>query len=207
MINIAIFASGRGSNFINLFNYFKANFDNVKFKAFFTDNKLCQALRFALDNKIDSYIIVKTDEKKEENEILNDDLKDTLIKNDVDFIFLCGYLKKIPDDVVDAFVNKIINIHPSLLPLFGGKGMYGMRVHEAVFKSGMKVSGATVHFVDKIYDNGLIIAQKCVDISNASSPEEIANKVLEVEHKLYPYAAEKLITNKIKIENNRTIVL
>jgi folate-dependent phosphoribosylglycinamide formyltransferase PurN len=120
---------------------------------------------------------------------------------------LAGFLKKISDEFVDAFENKIINIHPALLPSFGGKGMYGINVHKAVFDSSAKISGATVHFVDKIYDNGKIIAQKAVDISHVNNPEEIAEKVLEVEHELLPFVVEKFADYKIKIVNNRVLIL
>jgi len=206
MIKTAFFASGKGSNFINLYNFIAKNFDNVKFAAFYTDNINSQALVFAREKKINSYVITKY-YTKENFEVSNENLTNNLIKNEIDYIFLCGYVKKIPDDTCDAFVNKILNIHPSLLPLFGGKGMYGIKVHEAVFNAGMKISGATTHFVDKIYDHGLIIAQKCADISEAKDAYEIASIVLKVEHELYPYTAEKLLTGKIKIENNRTTVL
>jgi folate-dependent phosphoribosylglycinamide formyltransferase PurN len=94
-----------------------------------------------------------------------------------------------------------------LLPSFGGKGMYGKKVHEAVFKSSAKVSGATVHLVDGTYDTGKIVAQQCIDISDAASPEEIAEKVLKVEHKLLPYVISKFADEKIKFENERIIIV
>jgi len=119
---------------------------------------------------------------------------------------LAGFLKKIPDKVIDEYEGRIINIHPALLPSFGGKGMYGKNVHRAVFNRSCQVSGVTVHFVDKIYDNGKIIAQKTVDISNVQSPEEIAERVLKIEHKILPEVIEKFAENKVIVKGNRVII-
>ena len=113
----------------------------------------------------------------------------------------------IPSNLLKKFEGKIINIHPALLPSFGGKGMYGLNVHKAVFESSAKVSGVTIHFVDETYDTGKIIAQKCVDISTAKSPEEIASMVLEIEHQLLPFVIKKFAEDKVKRINNRVIVV
>jgi folate-dependent phosphoribosylglycinamide formyltransferase PurN len=125
----------------------------------------------------------------------------------IDLVVLAGFSKKIPDDFVDKFSDRIINIHPALLPSFGGKGMYGMNVHKAVFDRSCQVSGATVHFVNKIYDDGKIIAQRCVDISEVKSPDEIAEKVLMTEHKLLPFVIGKISKGEVVIENNRVRIL
>ena len=130
-------------------------------------------------------------------------LIEELLKLNIDLIVLAGFLKKIPIELIKAFKNKIINIHPALLPSFGGKGMYGMNVHHAVFNSSAKVSGPTVHFVDEIYDNGKIIGQRAVDISDVKTPEEIAERVLKVEHKLLPEIIKLFVENKIRITENR----
>jgi folate-dependent phosphoribosylglycinamide formyltransferase PurN len=103
--------------------------------------------------------------------------------------------------------KRIINIHPALLPSFGGKGMFGINVHRAVFESSAKVSGVTVHFVDTTYDTGKIIVQRCVDISDAKSPEEIASRVLKVEHQLLPFIVGKFADGKVKFIDNRVVVL
>jgi len=121
-------------------------------------------------------------------------------------IVLAGFLKLIPGNFVRAFRNRIINIHPALLPSFGGPGMYGSNVHRAVFDSSSQVSGATVHFVDETYDTGRIIAQRCVDISGVKSQEEIAERVLNIEHQLLPYVIEKIALGKVFVENNRVRV-
>jgi folate-dependent phosphoribosylglycinamide formyltransferase PurN len=124
----------------------------------------------------------------------------------IDLIVLAGFLKLIPGEIVRNFSGKIINIHPALLPSFGGKGMYGINVHKAVFESSSKVSGASIHFVDETYDTGKIIAQRCVDISDVSSPEEIAERVLKVEHELLPFVILKYAEGKIKKINNRIVI-
>ena len=143
---------------------------------------------------------------KKENFIKNDELINFLKKLNPDLVVLAGYLKLIPSDVVNFYKNKIINIHPALLPAFGGDGMYGMNVHRAVFNSSAKVSGATVHFVNEIYDSGKIIAQKCVDISGAKSPEEIAEEVLKIEHKILPEVILAFAEKRISVIDNRVFI-
>ena len=130
-----------------------------------------------------------------------------LILFKIDLVVLAGFLKLIPKEIVSHFDRHIINIHPALLPSFGGKGMYGINVHKAVFDSSAKVSGATIHFVDANYDTGKIIIQKCVDISDVKTPEEIAEKVLKIEHDILPYTVEKFAENKIRIIDNRVEIL
>jgi phosphoribosylglycinamide formyltransferase-1 len=110
----------------------------------------------------------------------------------VDVILLAGYLKLVPPEVVAQYPSRILNIHPALLPAFGGKGMYGMHVHRAVLEAGEAESGATVHFVDEEYDRGRILAQRRVPVRKGDTPEELAARVLEVEHRLYPDAVDHL---------------
>ena len=113
-----------------------------------------------------------------------------LEQHDVEVIFLSGYLRKIPTQVVERFPRRILNVHPALLPAFGGKGMYGMNVHRAVIESGARISGPTVHYVDEEYDKGSIVAQWPVPLKPTDTPEELAARVLKVEHRLYPIAAD-----------------
>ncbi len=202
MLKIAAFVSGRGSNLKSV--YEKVSKEKITICAVVSDKKDCLAVNFAFQNNIPVYFVSS---KEKEGFINFPELIQKLKSCSADLILLAGYLKKIPDEFVDAFENKIINIHPALLPSFGGKGMYGINVHQAVFDSSTKVSGATVHFVDKIYDNGKIISQRSVDISGVKDAEEIASRVLKVEHELLPYVVEKFADNKIKIENNRVIIL
>lgn len=202
MLNIAVFVSGRGSNFKTVYN--KVSKEKIKFCAAVSDRTDCLAVSFAKEKNMPVFFVGN----KNQNEFVDYNfLIEKLKALSVNFILLAGFLKKIPDQFVDAFENRIINIHPALLPSFGGKGMYGLNVHKAVFDSHVQESGATVHFVDKIYDNGKIILQKKVDISDVANAEEIASRVLKIEHEILPFVVEKFADNKIKIENDKVIIL
>jgi len=120
-----------------------------------------------------------------------------------DFIALAGYMKKLPPAFVRRFRHRIANVHPALLPAFGGQGMYGMRVHEAVIASGCKVSGATVHLVDEEYDRGPIVVQKTVAVTHDDTPESLAAKVLAVEHEIFPHALNAFAQGRVKIEEQK----
>lgn len=202
MLKIAVFVSGRGSNLKSV--YTKVSKEKLKICAVVSDKKDCLALSFASENNIPFFLV---SEKEKEGFVDYNFLIDEFQRSSIDLILLAGFLKKIPDYFVDQFENKIINIHPALLPKYGGKGMYGLNVHRAVFEANEKVSGATVHFVDKIYDNGKIIAQSEVDISNTNSPEEIAGLVLNLEHQLLPHIIEKFADKKVIIQDSKIKIL
>ncbi|HRE41142.1 MAG TPA: formyltransferase family protein, partial [Ignavibacteria bacterium] len=117
-----------------------------------------------------------------------------------------GFLKKIPDGITKKYKNKIINIHPSLLPAFGGKGMYGINIHKKVIESGVKITGITVHFVNETYDSGRIIFQKSIDVKNEYDYKKLNEVVLRYEHKYLPFVIKKFEENKIKINRNRVTI-
>lgn len=198
-MKIAVLVSGRGSNL-------KAILDSPDLKflskvvCVVSDKSDCPAFKIAEQNQIKTFII-----GKETTQLSYSELAVKFSEYGVELIVLAGFLKLIPADFVARFENRIINIHPALLPSFGGKGMYGLNVHKAVFESSAKVSGATVHFVDTTYDTGKIIAQRCTDISDVESPEEIAERVLKVEHKILPEVIKAFAEGKIKRLNNRVI--
>jgi len=200
LLSLAILVSGRGSNLRAILESPKLK-ELIKVKAIVGDKLYCPAFDIAKDFSIPVFSV-----GKKEGFISFDDLKINLEKLGIDLIVLAGFLKLIPENFVKAFRNKIINIHPALLPSFGGSGMYGMNVHKAVFESSAQVSGATVHYVDETYDTGKIIAQKCVDISNVKSPEEIAERVLRIEHQLLPEVIEKIALGKVFVEGFRVRV-
>lgn len=202
MYNLSVFVSGRGSNLRAL--YKEISDSEIRVVSVVTNMPDCEAVTFAQENNIPVYFVAN---QSKEGFITFDELSEALKKQNVDLVVLAGFLKKISDSFVEAFPNKIINIHPALLPSFGGKGMYGSNVHKAVFEKSAQVSGATVHFVDKIYDNGKIIAQKVVDISDVETPEEIAAKVLKIEHELLPFVVKKMAEGKLEIKNNRVYIL
>jgi formyltetrahydrofolate-dependent phosphoribosylglycinamide formyltransferase len=130
------------------------------------------------------------------------DLLQQLRDRKIDYIALAGYLRLLPSVVVAAFPKRIVNIHPGLLPTYGGKGMYGHHVHEAVIAAGEKESGPTVHLVDEIYDHGEILEQVKVPVKANDTPETLAQRVLIEEHKLYPAVIEKLITGKYEVKDD-----
>ncbi|MFC2133317.1 phosphoribosylglycinamide formyltransferase [Bacteroidota bacterium] len=204
MLRIAVFVSGRGSNLKAILNAIPNDLHDVEVSAVLSNKADCPALDIARKRNIPTYSVSY---KSKEGYKTFSDLSGLFAELKIDLIVLAGFLKKIPDEIIDLFENKIINIHPALLPSFGGKGMYGMNVHEAVFNSSAQVSGATVHFVDKIYDNGKIIAQRTVDISDVKNAEEIAQRVLKIEHKLLPFVIGKFSEKKVFIKNNRVIIL
>lgn len=202
MIKLAVFVSGRGSNLKSIQNEIEANRLDAQILAVVSNKFDCPALDYSKQKSIATFVVSS---KPDDESLDYAQLKKKFDELGIDLIVLAGFLKKIPDDFVDAYENKIINIHPALLPSFGGKGMYGMNVHNAVYESSAKVSGATVHFVNKIYDEGLIIAQDTVDISDVKSPEEITERVLKVEHTLLPCVIRLFAENEIKIVENRVV--
>ena len=196
-MNIAVFASGRGSNLEAVYSKIQAGEIQAKIKCLISNNPEAPALEFAKKNGISAVAIdIKSvASTKQFLKILED--------NKISLIVLAGYMKLIPNEVVERFPNKIINIHPALLPAFGGKGCYGMNVHKKVIKSGVKYTGATVHFVNNNYDEGQIIAQEIVSLLPDDTPEDIAQRVLKVEHKLLPQVVKKICENQLVWENNK----
>ena len=201
MLKIAVFVSGRGSNLRAILDSPKLK-DLISVKAVISDKVNCPAFEIAREFSIDTYIV-----GNEDGSIQYSYLAEFLISLDIGLIVLAGFLKMIPVEVIEAFRNRIINVHPALLPSFGGKGMYGMNVHRAVLNSSSKVSGATIHFVNEVYDEGKIIAQKSVDISDLDSAEQIAARVLKIEHKLLPNVLEQFALNKISFDDERIKIL
>lgn len=204
MYKLAVFVSGRGSNLLSIYSQIKEGNIDAEICAVVSNKIDCRAIDFAVKENIPTYIV--SSDKDRSNYRNYSELLEIFISQRIDLIILAGFLKKIPEDFIKGFKNKIINIHPALLPSFGGKGMYGINVHTAVFNSSAKVSGPTVHFVNEIYDDGKIIAQKAVDITHVKSPEEIAEKVLQAEHQLLPMVVKKFAENKIRITDTRIFI-
>ena len=204
MTQIAVFASGKGSNFQTIFKKIQEGYLKCEISVLISDRPGTGALEFANHNGITTYIIKQKSFNSPSE--FDEKLLEILIKHHINYIILAGYLKKIPDNVISHFQNKIVNIHPALLPAFGGKGMYGMHVHDAVFNSGAQFSGVTVHLVNKDYDAGPVLLQKAVDICQCESAEEIAAKVLAEEHRIYSDALKILLEKKIVIKGKRVII-
>jgi len=188
--NIAFFASHNGSNMQKIIDAYKNSIIKSRPSLVISNNSKAFALERAKKEKIPNVHISYKNLLGKENE--EKAILYVLDYYKIDLIVLAGYMKKIGSEILEEYKNRIINIHPSLLPKYGGKGMYGMSVHKAVFESNDKESGATVHFVDQNYDEGKIILQQKVNIENYHSAEEISKAVLEIEHKIYIQAIKKL---------------
>ncbi|MFA5556706.1 MAG: phosphoribosylglycinamide formyltransferase [Flavobacteriaceae bacterium] len=191
MKNIVIFASGSGSNAETIINHFQ-NDDFARVVAVFTNKPDAGVIQRAINHKIPFEIFSK-------DEFQDRKFFDSIKKYNPDLIVLAGFLLKVPEYLIKIFPAKIVNIHPALLPNYGGKGMYGLNIHKAVFQNKEKFSGMTIHYVNEHYDKGNIIFQKEVNIEDCQTPEEVALKILALEHKNYPIVIEKLL--KLKIEN------
>ncbi len=185
---LAVFASGSGTNLQALIDHFQDS-DAAEVALVISDRAECGALDRARAAGIASHHIpVQT----RPIAAVTADTIDALEAARVDLVALAGYLRLVPPDVVRRFHFRILNIHPALLPGFGGKGMYGRRVHEAVLRAGSRITGPTVHLVDERYDEGRIVAQWPVPVLDDDTPETLARRVLRVEHVLYPAAVEWL---------------
>ncbi len=188
---IALFASGSGSNAENIIKHFDSN-QNIE-------------ISLVISNKADAFVLERAKKLDVPSVILNaQDMKDadkvisTLNNYEIDFIVLAGYLLKIPSFLIEAFPNSIINIHPALLPKFGGKGMYGHHVHQAVVDSKETESGITIHYVNENYDEGAIIFQAKCPVLTTDSPDDVASKVHELEYAHFPQVIDQVVSKLIK---------
>ena len=187
MINAAIFASGEGTNAENLFKFF-ANDPRIKFKLVIT-------------NREDAGIVARAEKYKKNVQIVSkaalENYSDKLIEflkvENIDLIILAGFLLKMPEAFIKAFPNQIINIHPSLLPKYGGKGMYGMHVHEAVIANKEHESGITIHYVNEEYDKGNIIIQEKCQLDANDTAESLSKKIRQLEFEFLPKAVERFL--------------
>lgn len=204
-LNVAVFASGRGSNFQSILAAVERGELDIRVVLCLSDRETAGALVRATKQSIPTAVIHPRDYQTGEE--YADALGRVLERHGVDFIALAGYLKKIPTEIIRMFKHRIINIHPALLPAFGGVGMYGRRVHEAVVEYGVHWTGATVHVVEEEYDTGPIVLQEAVPVFTDDSPEDVADRVLEVEHRLYPAALRLFAQNRIHIEGRRVRIL
>ncbi|KAK6154609.1 hypothetical protein DH2020_008857 [Rehmannia glutinosa] len=193
--NLAVFVSGGGSNFRSIHEATLNGSVHGNVVVLVTNKQDCGGAEYARDNRIP---VIVFPNKKDGQEVFSaEDLVITLRSYKVDFILLAGYLKLIPVELVRAYPKSIFNIHPSLLPAFGGKGYYGMKVHKAVIASGARYSGPTIHYVDEQYDTGRILAQRVVPVLANDTAEELAARVLHEEHQLYVDVAAALCEERI----------
>ena len=185
MKKIVIFASGSGTNAQNIVLHFTNSSKAYQFHIF-SNNANARVLEKAQNLAVPTKIISKVD--------LNSDvLLNYLLEIQPDLIILAGFLLKFPSNCIEAFPNKIINIHPALLPKYGGKGMYGKHVHQAVLDNKESETGITIHYIDEHYDEGDIIFQKSISVTDCNAPEEIAAKIGKLEHEYFPQIIENLL--------------
>ncbi|MBE5970344.1 MAG: phosphoribosylglycinamide formyltransferase [Lachnospiraceae bacterium] len=199
MLNVAVLVSGGGTNLQAIIDAIKAgSITNAQIKVVISNNKDAYALERAKAAGIKELCISPKD--FEDRAKFNEALIDAIDKENIDLIVLAGFLVVIPEAMVKKYKNRIINIHPSLIPSFCGKGYYGLKVHEAALARGVKVTGATVHFVDEGTDTGPIIYQKAVEIKEGDTPEVLQRRVMEeAEWKLLPQAIDALANGRVKL--------
>lgn len=185
MKQIAIFASGEGTNTQHIMDHFKGS--NVVIKLLLCNKPEANVLKRA-ENAGIPVLMVDKDSFYNGDRVLK-----RLLAEKPDLIVCAGFLWKIPENILKAFPDKVINIHPALLPKFGGKGMYGMHVHKAVLEAGEQESGITIHYLNGQYDEGEIILQKKCEIQKGETPESLANKIHELEHTWYPKTIQSLL--------------
>lgn len=206
MKNIVVLVSGGGTNLQALIDAEKSGIiKNGKITCVISGNPNAYALERAKNNGIDTEVIRRKDYK----EFIDYDraLTELLKSKNADLIVLAGFMTILGHEVISAFENKIINIHPALIPSFCGEGFYGLRVHEAALKKGVKLSGATAHFVNEVCDGGPIIIQKAVEVKSGDTPEILQKRIMEqAEWKILPRAVSLFCQDKIKVINNVAVI-
>ncbi|MCT4619307.1 MAG: phosphoribosylglycinamide formyltransferase [Marinisporobacter sp.] len=203
-INIAVLVSGGGTNLQSIIDHVEAGNINGKIEVIISSKKDAYALKRAENHGIEGVYMGKgnfPDLKERNSRIL-----EILEEKEIDLIVLAGYMSILDENMVGKYKNRIINIHPSLIPSFCGKGFYGKKVHEAVLEYGVKLTGATVHFVDEGTDTGPVISQKSVEVKDDDTVEDIAKRVLGVEHEILPLAVKLFCEKKLEVVGRRVIV-
>lgn len=206
MLKVAVLVSGGGTNLQAIIDGVESGkVTNTQIKVVISNNRNAYALTRAREHQIPAVCIAPKD--YETREQFNDALLNYLLKEEVDLIVLAGYLVVLPEKIIQAFRYRIINIHPSLIPSFCGKGYYGLKVHEAALARGVKVSGATVHFVDEGTDTGPILMQKAVTVRADDTPQTLQRRIMEeAEWMLLPAAIDAIANGRVEIQDNKAIV-
>lgn len=205
MLNIAVFISGGGTNLQAIINAVKENKINGKIKLVFSNRKNAYGLIRAQNESIDTFYLNR--KKFFSSEEYDERILEELERKNIDLIVLAGYLNILSSKFVSKYSNRIINIHPSLIPSFCGDGFYGENVHKAVIKSGVKFTGATTHFVDEKVDTGAIILQDVVPVLINDDFETVAKRVLEIEHEILVKTVKAFCDNKIVFKDNRAFIV
>lgn len=206
-LRVVVMVSGGGTNLQAIIDSVKdGTITNTQIVGVISNNKNAYALKRAAENRIPFSCVSPKD--FESRSIFNEKLLEEVDSYRPDLVVLAGFLVVIPPEMIRKYENRIINIHPSLIPSFCGKGCYGLKVHEAALERGVKVSGATVHFVDEGTDTGPIFLQKAVEVRQDDTPELLQRRVMEqAEWRLLPRAIDLIANGRVKVEDNRTVIL
>lgn len=202
-MNLCVLASGRGSNLNSIINFQKKGKIRSKVALVISNNSSSNALNIARKNQIPAVHL--SQKKFDSGPGFVNAFLEILQKHQIELIVLAGYMKMVPPEVISVFKNRIINIHPALIPSFCGQGFYGMKVHEAVIESGVKLTGVTVHFVDEAYDHGPIILQTPVKVKDDDTPESLQKRVLKSEHRSLPEAIKLLESKKFTVVGRKVV--
>lgn len=204
LLRLGILASGRGSNFEAILRAIESGRLSAEARVLISNRKSAGALDVAARHGVPAAALTRKD--FDSDEAFDREILRLFQKHGVDFVVLAGYLRLLTPVLVREFPNRILNIHPALLPSFGGKGMYGHHVHEAVLAHGCKVSGVTVHLVNEQYDAGPIVLQRCVPVKEGDTPDTLAARVLVEEHRALPEALQLFAEERISVEGRRVHV-
>ena len=206
-LRVVVMVSGGGTNLQAIIDSVKdGTITNAQIVGVISNNKNAYALKRAEENDIPSMCVSPKD--FETRDIFNEKLLEAVDSYEPDLIVLAGFLVVIPPEMIKKYENRMINIHPSLIPSFCGKGYYGLKVHEAALARGVKVVGATVHFVDEGTDTGPIILQKAVEVQQGDTPEVLQRRVMEqAEWKILPKAIDLIANGKVQVEDKKTVIL
>lgn len=206
-LRVVVMVSGGGTNLQAIIDSVKnGTITNTQIVGVISNNKNAYALKRAEENDIPSMCVSPKD--FETRDIFNEKLLEAVDSYEPDLIVLAGFLVVIPPEMIKKYENRMINIHPSLIPSFCGKGYYGLKVHEAALARGVKVVGATVHFVDEGTDTGPIILQKAVEVQQGDTPEVLQRRVMEqAEWKILPKAIDLIANGKVRVEDKKTVIL
>ena len=204
-LHIAVFASGRGSNFRAVLEKIQSGeIPNADIAVVISNSSTAGALEIARTHSLPAIHCSRTQFGSDKE--FTEQLRSLLSGYGTNLIILAGYMKLLPREIVQQFRHRILNVHPALLPAFGGIGMYGHHVHEAVIAYGAKVSGATVHLVDEEYDHGPVVLQECIAVENDDSPDSLAEKILTIEHRLLPEAVKLFAEGRILVRDRKVII-
>jgi len=203
-LNLAIFASGKGSNCRVIYEHIQAGKLRATIGLVISNQADAPVLEFAKDKKIPYQCLAR--ERFSSLEKFHDRLLHELSHADIDLIILAGYMKKIGRPILRQYANRVLNVHPALLPAFGGKGMYGHHVHRAVLDYGAKISGITIHLVDDEYDHGPVVMQKTVDVEDGETVESLAAKVQQLEHQYYVKAIRLFVEKRIEVTERQVSI-